>query len=51
MCWSENGVEVLGKSDCGRATIVALRLNNPLAKAVRHAMDLKKTAGLLPTIP
>ena len=34
--WSENSVEVLGKSDCGRATIVALRLNNPLAKAVRR---------------
>jgi hypothetical protein len=34
--WSEDGVEVFGKSDCGRATIVALRLNNPLAKAVRR---------------
>jgi hypothetical protein len=34
--WSENGVEVLGKSACGRATVVALRANNPLAKAVRR---------------
>ena len=34
--WSEDGVEVLGTSVCGRATIVALRLNNPLAKAVRR---------------
>lgn len=34
--WSEDGVEVSGKSNFGRATIVALRINNPLAKAVRR---------------
>jgi hypothetical protein len=34
--WSENGIEILGKSAAGRATVIALRLNNPLAKAVRR---------------
>ena len=27
--WSEDGVEILGKTPCGRATIVALQMNNP----------------------
>ncbi|MBE7557132.1 MAG: HNH endonuclease [Anaerolineales bacterium] len=27
--WSEDGVEILGKTPCGRATIMALQMNNP----------------------
>ncbi len=27
--WSENGAEILGKTPCGRATVVALQMNNP----------------------
>ena len=34
--WSEDGIELVGKSACGWATVIALRLNNPLAKAVRR---------------
>ena len=26
--WSEDGTQIVGKSACGRATVVALRLNN-----------------------
>ena len=26
--WSENGVEIIGLTPCGRATVVALKLNN-----------------------
>ncbi|MBM4255826.1 MAG: HNH endonuclease [Deltaproteobacteria bacterium] len=26
--WNENGVEILGITSCGRATVVALKLNN-----------------------
>ncbi len=33
--WSADGTEILGLTACGRATVGALRLNNPLAKAVR----------------
>lgn len=33
--WSEDSSEVLGISPCGRATIIALKLNNSLAVAVR----------------
>jgi hypothetical protein len=27
--WSEDGTEIIGKTACGRATINALRMNNP----------------------
>ena len=26
--WSQGGVEILGKTPCGRATVVALKMNN-----------------------
>jgi hypothetical protein len=35
-CWSQDGTEILGLSACGRATIFALKLNNPLAVTVRR---------------
>jgi hypothetical protein len=34
--WSRDGTRVIGRSACGRATIVALQLNNPLAITVRR---------------
>jgi hypothetical protein len=33
--WNVNGEEIIGITDCGRATIEALRLNNNLAIIVR----------------
>lgn len=33
--WSDDGVEIIGLTKTGRATIEALRLNNPLAVTVR----------------
>ncbi len=27
--WSENGTEIIGKTTCGRATVLALKMNNP----------------------
>jgi len=27
--WSEDGTEIVGLTPCGRATVVALKLNNP----------------------
>ena len=27
--WSEEGIKILGKSPCGRATVIALQMNNP----------------------
>jgi len=27
-CWSEDGTLIVGRTACGRATVVALRLNN-----------------------
>jgi hypothetical protein len=33
--WSDDGTEIMGITPCGRATIIALRLNNALAVAVR----------------
>jgi hypothetical protein len=35
--WSEDGVYILGLTPCGRATVVALQLNNIYAVAVRQA--------------
>ena len=34
--WSEDGVRILGKTPCGRATILALQLNNVIAVMVRR---------------
>ena len=31
-----NGIEIVGQTACGRATVVALQMNNPLALTVRH---------------
>jgi hypothetical protein len=33
--WSEDGSMIVGLTACGRATIAALQLNNPLALVVR----------------
>jgi hypothetical protein len=27
--WSENGTEIVGRTSCGRATMIALKMNNP----------------------
>ena len=34
--WSDDGLSVLGRTACGRATVLALRLNNPIAITVRR---------------
>jgi len=34
--WSADGAEIIGLTACGRATISALALNNPLAVTVRR---------------
>lgn len=34
--WSNNGFEIIGLTSCGRATVAALKLNNPLAIRVRR---------------
>ncbi|ACK70868.1 HNH endonuclease [Gloeothece citriformis PCC 7424] len=33
--WSEDGTEIIGKTACGRATVIALQLNNLIAVTVR----------------
>jgi len=33
--WNEAGVLIVGRTACGRATVVALNLNNPIAVTVR----------------
>lgn len=33
--WSKNGIEIIGLTPCGRATVQVLKLNNQLAKIVR----------------
>jgi HNH endonuclease len=33
--WSADGVSVIGRTRCGRATVVALNLNNMIARMVR----------------
>jgi hypothetical protein len=33
--WSEDGTRVLGRTPCGRATVIALQLNNWIAVMVR----------------
>jgi len=35
--WSVDGAYILGRTLCGRATVDALRLNNPFAVTVRQA--------------
>lgn len=34
--WSQDGTVIIGKTDCGRATIAALHLNNNIAINVRR---------------
>jgi hypothetical protein len=34
--WSSEGVQVVGRSACGRATVIALQLNNVIAVLVRR---------------
>lgn len=34
--WSADGTEIIGLTSCGRATVIALRLNNALAITVRR---------------
>jgi hypothetical protein len=34
--WSEGGIEIIGLTTCGRATVIALRLNNSIAVTVRR---------------
>lgn len=34
--WSEDGTQVIGLTPCGRATVVALNLNNPEISAARR---------------
>ena len=34
--WSEDATEIIGLTDCGRATVTALQLNNNIAVSVRR---------------
>lgn len=34
--WSEDGIEIIGLTPCGRATVATLKLNNMLARTVRR---------------
>ena len=34
--WSQDGTEIIGLTDCGRATVIALKLNNKIAVTVRR---------------
>lgn len=34
--WAEDGVHVVGLTECGRATVATLQMNNPLAIMVRR---------------
>ena len=34
--WSSDGTEIIGKTVCGRATVLALRLNTALSMTVRR---------------
>ena len=34
--WSEDGTRIVGLTDCGRATVLALQLNNVIAVMVRR---------------
>ena len=35
--WSEDGTQIVGTTPCGRATVIALQLNNLIAVMVRRA--------------
>src|SRR5574341_2271969 len=35
-CWSDDGTHVIGRTACGRATVVALNLNNEIGLVVRR---------------
>ncbi len=35
-CWSEDGAEIIGKTACGRATVIVLKLNNQYLVRARH---------------
>jgi hypothetical protein len=35
LAWNEEGTRIVGLTDCGRATIEALKVNNPLIVAAR----------------
>lgn len=35
--WSEDGTQIIGQTACGRATVIALQLNNIIAVTVRRA--------------
>ena len=35
--WSDDGIQIEGITSCGRATVIALQLNNVLAISVRRA--------------
>lgn len=34
--WSEEGTEIIGLTDCGRATVIALKFNHKIAVTVRR---------------
>ena len=34
--WDEEGTRIIGRTPCGRATIIALQLNHPIALMVRQ---------------
>ncbi|EDX77729.1 hypothetical protein MC7420_3053 [Coleofasciculus chthonoplastes PCC 7420] len=34
--WSEDGTQILGRTACGRATVIALQLNNIVSVTVRQ---------------
>ena len=34
--WNVDGTQIVGRTTCGRATVVALRLNNPFAVETRN---------------
>lgn len=33
--WSEDGINIVGQTACGRATVIALKLNNPYFRQAR----------------
>ncbi len=34
--WSDDGTQIIGRTACGRATVIALQLNNLIAVTVRQ---------------
>ena len=37
LTWTNDGTQIAGLTACGRATVLALQLNNPYAVTVRQA--------------